>query len=354
MEFGLNLPTKAATWEVVKRAEELGFTHAWFFDTPLLNAELFVQWRGRGKTSKIKLCTGVVIPPNRLAPVTASGLATLNALAPDRIIFGVSTGFTGRRAMGVGPITLARMEKYIEIIDGLLKGDMVEWSEEAEPHRIQFLNPELGLINIKDPIPLFISALGPKSRALTVKLKAGWLLGSSNPSREKHELDEFRSAWLQNGNPIADMCASISVSGCVLDQGEPADSARALAQAGPTAAIVFHNLVEVEEFGSISPLRPDFPFKAELDAYREIYKKYEPADARYISNHRGHLMYVRPDEKHITANVIRGLTVTGTLDEIVERIRGIKQSGYQQVRFTAVPGHEHDMLNRWAEVMAKV
>ena len=289
MEFGLNLPTKAASWEVVKRAEELGFSHAWFFDTPLLNAELFAAMGAAAvKTSRIKLCTGVVVPPNRLAPVTASGLATLNALAPGRIVFGVSTGFTGRRAMGVGPITLARMEKYIEVIYRLLKGDMVEWSEEGEAHLIQFLNPELGLINVKDPVPLFISALGPKARALTARLKAGWLLGASNPKREETELEEFRSEWIKNGHPVDDICASISVSGCILDEGEPADSPRALAQAGPSAAIAFHNLVEVEEFGSISPLRADFPFNAELNAYREIYNRYQPPNARYISNHRGH------------------------------------------------------------------
>jgi 5,10-methylenetetrahydromethanopterin reductase len=42
MEIGFCLPTKANSWEVVKRAEELGFSHAWFYDTHLLNAEVIV------------------------------------------------------------------------------------------------------------------------------------------------------------------------------------------------------------------------------------------------------------------------------------------------------------------------
>ena len=68
---------------MVKRAEELGYTHAWFYDTQLLNAELFGAMAAAAmKTSKIKLGTGVVIPSNRIAPVTASGLGTINALAP--------------------------------------------------------------------------------------------------------------------------------------------------------------------------------------------------------------------------------------------------------------------------------
>ena len=59
------------------------------------------------QTSRIRLGTGVLVPSNRIAPVAASGLATLNALAPGRIDFAVGTGFTGRRTMGLPAIKLA-------------------------------------------------------------------------------------------------------------------------------------------------------------------------------------------------------------------------------------------------------
>ena len=65
-------------------------------------------------------------------------------------------------------------------------------------------------------------------------------------------------------------------------------------------------------------------------------------------------MFVRPEEKHITGDVIRVLSVTGTHAELVERLRGIKQLGFNEVQFHTVPGHENDMLERWADVMAKV
>ena len=176
MDLGVGLPTKANSWEVVKRAEELGYTHAWFYDTQLLNAEMFGAMAAAAmKTSKIKLGTGVVIPSNRIAPVTASGLGTINALAPGRVVFGVSTGFTGRRTLGLRPVTLARLEEYVRVVTGLLRGETVDWSEEGGTHKIRFLNPELGLINIKDPIPTFLSAFGPKARRLTAKLGAGWI-----------------------------------------------------------------------------------------------------------------------------------------------------------------------------------
>src|ERR1700722_573574 len=355
MDLGLTLPTKARSWEVVKRAEELGYTHAWFYDTELLNAEMFAAMGAAAmKTSRIKLCTGVLIPSNRIAPVAASGLATLNALAPGRIVFGVSTGFTGRRTLGLRPITLARLERYARVVEGLLKGDTVEWSEEGGAHKIKFLNPELELINIKDPVPMFLSAFGPKARRLTAKLGANWIGGATHPDGEKADIADMRTAWKEHGRRVEDLYSVIGAVGGVLDEGESADSPRVRTQAGPFAAIVFHNLVERDEFGSIFPAGPEFPFQTELNAYREVYMRYQPPDARYMSNHRGHLMFVRPEETHLTGEVIRGLTLTGTRAELVERLRGIKQAGYNQVQFHTVPGQENQMLEKWADVMAKV
>jgi 5,10-methylenetetrahydromethanopterin reductase len=355
MDLAVSLPTKARSWEVAKRAEELGYSHAWFFDTQLLNAEVFVAMGAAAmKTSRIKLCAGVLIPSNRIAPVAASALASLNALAPGRIVLGVSTGFTARRTLGLPPVTLARLETYVQVVEALLQGKTVEWSEDGEPHKIRFLNPELELINIKDPIPTFVSAFGPKSRRLTARLGAGWIGSASCPEREQADIADMRAAWREHGRRTDDLLSALGAGGCVLDEGESADGPRARAQAGPYAAIVFHNLVEQDQFGSIFPVGPHFPFQAQLDAYRKVYESYQPADARYLSNHRGHLMFVRPEETHITGDVIRGLTLTGTRAELAERIRGMKQAGYNQIQLHAVPGQEDDMLERWADVMAKV
>lgn len=40
MEFGIAVATTTDSWKVVKRAEELGFTDAWFYDTQLLNPDV--------------------------------------------------------------------------------------------------------------------------------------------------------------------------------------------------------------------------------------------------------------------------------------------------------------------------
>src|ERR1700709_2492912 len=145
MQFGIAIPTAADSWRLVRRAEELGFSHAWFFDTQMLSADPFVAMAAAAmKTSRIKLGTGVLIPSNRIAPVAATAFASLNKLAPARIRFGVSTGFTGRRHMGLGAVKLTDMEDYVRVIQALWRGETVELAVEGKRRKIRLLNPELG------------------------------------------------------------------------------------------------------------------------------------------------------------------------------------------------------------------
>ncbi len=355
MDFGIQLATSAHSWKVAQRAEALGFTHAWFYDTQLLNADLFVAMAAAAmQTTRIRLGTGVLIPSNRIAPAAANALASLNALAPGRIDFGVSTGFTARRSMGLPAITLARLEEYIRVVQGLLRGETVEWSEEGGPHKIRFLNPELELINLRDPMPLHVSAFGPRARRLTAKLGAGWMVAARDARGARAALADMRRAWQEAGRAPHELYATAFGGGCVLGEGEPADSPRVKAQAGPAAAMIFHNFVEEAEFGSMGfPAPPQL--KPALDAYRALYQGYEPEDARYLTVHRGHLMFLRPEEAPLlTGAAIRALTFTGTRAELVEGVRELKSAGFSQFGVHIRHGHETAMLQDWAEVFAKV
>src|SRR5438067_13836999 len=111
MRFAIAIPTDADSWRLVRRAEELGFSRAWFYDTQMLSADPFVAMAAAAlKTAKIRLGTGVLVPSNGIAAVTTNAFATLNGLAHGRIDFGVGTGFSARRAMGLGALKLAEME----------------------------------------------------------------------------------------------------------------------------------------------------------------------------------------------------------------------------------------------------
>lgn len=351
MEFGIAMATAADAWKLVERAETLGFSNAWFYDTQMLSADCFVAMGAAAvRTERIRLGTGVLIPSNRIAPVTANALASLNQLAPGRIDFGVGTGFTGRRAMGLGAMKLADMEEYIRVVRGLLDRELLEAEFEGRKRKIKFLNPELGLINTEDTIPLHVSAYGPKSRALVAKLGAGWLNFVGDVETAVASLEAMRGSWTEAGRDIADLTATEFALGCVLAVGEPFDSPRAVAQAGPRAAVVLHRAADEAIAGlPNSSSIPDAAAET-VAGYVEHAMSYEPADAKYLENHRGHLMFVKPEErKYITAELIRDTSFTATEAELKSRIGDLRDAGYSQFTIQIVPGQE-DAIEDWGRI----
>lgn len=351
MQFGIAIPTAADSWRLVRRAEELGFSHAWFFDTQMLSADPFVAMAAAAmQTSRIALGTGVLIPSNRIAPVAATAFASLNKLAPGRIVFGVSTGFTGRRTMGLGAVKLADMEAYIRAIQALWRGETVEVEVEGKRRKIRLLNPELGLINTHDPMPTYIAASGPKARALTAKLGAAWIDNVADPQRGAATLQQMRAAWQAAGHPSETLISVAWIGGAVLEEGEPIDGPRGMALAAPRAAMLLHRAADSALAGYPAPIAMQPEFADAARAYVEHARSFEPADAYYLANHRGHLMFVRPDERRfITAEMIRRTSFIGTVADLTARIGALADAGFTQVVFSIPPGGEH-AIEDWGRI----
>jgi 5,10-methylenetetrahydromethanopterin reductase len=351
MQFGIAIPTAADSWRLVRRAEELGFSHAWFFDTQMLSADPFVAMAAAAmKTSRIKLGAGVLIPSNRIAPVAATAFASLNKLAPGRIVFGVSTGFTGRRTMGLGAVKLADLEDYIRTIQALWRGETVEFAVEGKRRKIRLLNPELGLINIDDPMPTYIAASGPKARALTAKLGAAWIDNVADAERGAATLEQMRIAWQTAGHPNETLTSVAWIGGAVLEDGEPADGPRGMALAAPRAAMLLHRAADTALAGYPTPVAMRPEFAGAVEAYVEHARSFEPKDAYYLSNHSGHLMVVRPDERRfITADMIRRTSFIGTAADLTQRIGALGDAGFDQVVISIPPGQEH-AIEDWGRI----
>ncbi|NNL86364.1 MAG: LLM class flavin-dependent oxidoreductase, partial [Myxococcales bacterium] len=349
MELGIAVASGAEAHRVVKRAEDLGVGHAWFYDSQLLYGELFASMAAAAmRTERIRLGSGVLIPSNRIAPIAANGFATLARLAPGRIDFGVGTGFTGRRSIGADAIPLAEMKEHIRVMRELWAGGTPEWDFEGTRRKIRFLNPETSRLHLADPIPLYVSAFGPKTRAYTAEVADGWmnfLFADEAAAQDARDIRERCSA----GDRDPDSLHSVAFTlGCVLDEGEPADSPRAVAQAGPLVAAMLHNWAEAEERGSALQLPPEW--REVIEAYAHHHKRFEPADARYLENHTGHLMFVREgDRPFITGEMIRALTFTGTPDELRGRAKRLADAGYHQIAVQLVPDAE-DAIDRWVEL----
>jgi 5,10-methylenetetrahydromethanopterin reductase len=309
----------------------------------LTECEAFVAMGAAAmKTARIRLGTGVLVPTNRIPAVTACAFATLNGMAPGRIDFGVGTGFSARRAMGLGAMKLGDMEAYIRVVYALLNGEMTE--AEVDPgvrKKIKFLNPELGMINIKDPVRLHISALGPRGRKMTARHGAAWKTVMSGVDDGLAALNGMRKTWTDSGRPGSDLYASAWVWGCLLRDGETLDSPRVRAEAGPRAAVLLHRAADVDMEGWLNTSPVPDSVKDVLQGYIEAARKFEPADARYLLNHTGHCVAIKPEEERfITAELIRQTTFTGVEQDIKQRIEAMRDGGLSQLVIPIVPGHE--------------
>ena len=354
MDFGIALATTADSWKTAKRAEELGFSHAWFYDTQMLSADCFVTMGAATvNTSKIRLGTGVLIPSNRIPAVTANAFASLNQMAPGRIDFGVGTGFTGRRAMGFGAMKLADMEEYIRVVYGLLDGEKVDTTFEGKPARIKFLNPEAGAINTDDPVRLTLSAMGPRGRRMTARLKADWMTFSNGPEAGNAQLADMQASWAEAGNVADDLYSVHFGLGCVLEDGEPADSERSIIQAGPRAMVQLHRAVDEAVMGLPNTQKLPDSLAALRDRYVQAAASFDPEEPdRYLVTHRGHLMFVRPEERaYATADLIKYTSFTGTEAEIKDKIAQMRDAGYSQFTIQLIPGAEA-AIEDWAHIKA--
>jgi 5,10-methylenetetrahydromethanopterin reductase len=234
--------------------------------------------------------------------------------------------------MGLDAVTLADLAEYIRVVRGLLRQETLEWDYAGQRRAIRFLNPELELINLTDAIPFYISAFGPRGKALTARLGAGWIYGVRNAEQAVAQLQLMQQAWRQAGRDPSALYAVAQGSGCVLANGEPYDSQRAKAQAGPSAVMVMHDLAEAEERRTLGHRFPD-DLQPLFAAFQEIYAQYTPRDARYLQVHRWHLMRLRPEEEPL--------------------IRALRDAGYAQFAAHIRYGHE-TMVEDWAEILAGV
>jgi 5,10-methylenetetrahydromethanopterin reductase len=163
-------------------------------------------------------------------------------------------------------------------------------------------------------------------------------------------LEGMQQSWQAAGRNAGDLYATAWACGCVLANGEPADSPRAVAQAGPRAAVLLHRPADqvMEGWQNTSPVPPSVA--EQVAGYVAMARGYEPPDARYLTNHRGHFVFVKPEEqKFVTGELIRRTTFTATEQELKQRVEALRSAGWNQLVIPITPGEERS-IEDWARI----
>src|SRR5215470_10769029 len=121
--------TSAESHEHARTAERLGYARAWFYDSPALYPDVWVQLcRAAERTSRIGLGPGVLVPSLRHPMTNAAAIATLVGIAgAKRVAIAVGSGFTGRFTLGKRPMKWTDVVAYVTTLKALLRGERVEW-----------------------------------------------------------------------------------------------------------------------------------------------------------------------------------------------------------------------------------
>ncbi len=357
MEFGISFPTYIRSWHDAKMAEDYGFSHAWFYDSQMGYSDVYASMALCAyHTRTLKLGTYVSILGNRIAPVTAHSIATINELAPGRTILGIGTGFTARNMMGMPPIPLRTIREHTEIIRDLLAGKEVLYREGERERYIKFLHPDSGYINIKDPIPILMASNGPKALKLAGEIADGWITIVLDPENVANSIKTFAESAKAAGRDLSEVYCSTLTSSCVLRLGESITSPRVLRQIGPFAILALHTYWDPVEM-KVGPFAPPSMEPLARRYFDEhIMKLKTPLDRRYQEMHLGHEVFLRPgEEAFITPELIKMTTLTGSGAEIVDRIRELEEAGVNNVALNVCGTDAREMIREFGrEVISKL
>ncbi|GAA4615951.1 TIGR03842 family LLM class F420-dependent oxidoreductase [Saccharopolyspora hordei] len=188
MDFGLVLQTDPPAWSVVermRRAEELGFSHGWTFDSCVLWQEPFViHSQVLSATERLRVGTMVTNPVTRDWTVTASAFATLNDMFGPRTVCGIGRGDSAVRVTGGHPTTLANLEHAMQVIKDL-----------AEGREVQLNGTAVRLPWVRDgQLPVWMGAYGPKALELVGRQADGFILQLADPYLTRWMVDHVRQA----------------------------------------------------------------------------------------------------------------------------------------------------------------
>jgi alkanesulfonate monooxygenase SsuD/methylene tetrahydromethanopterin reductase-like flavin-dependent oxidoreductase (luciferase family) len=351
MDFGLGVLCYHGCWDDAAFAEQHGFSTVGFVDSPLLGGETFACMALAAQaTTRIRLGTFLAIPGGRSAPTTAQGIATINRLAPGRSFLGIGSGFTARRTFGLPPLPTAVVRAFVRECRGLLDGEEVVHRAGGRERPIRFRQRGRDSISLEPRVPIYVGADGPKALQVAGETADGWVTSLQHANAMANAAEVFSGslaaverAATEAGRSFGGAETIWSTAIGILEPGERPADPRILELVGAYAMMPFHSYADDPAIGEHLPP----PIRQRLDVYRRgVLDSFRVApDRRYQETHRGHLSYLLDGEAEVlTDEIVRMTTLTGTPEEIAERLRELEAAGLRNVSVWPPPHRTRDVV----------
>jgi len=140
-------------------------------------------------TERITLGTLLANPMNRHPTVTASSIATIDELAPGRVLLGWGVGDTAVRLAGMRPARVKELEESTRLMRALLDGHEVEVGAARPAH-----------LPHHRAVPIWIAAGGPRTLRMAGGVADGvFIRVGTHPANITRSIDAIRAGAAEAG-----------------------------------------------------------------------------------------------------------------------------------------------------------
>ena len=271
-------------------------------------------------TKKIRFGTAVTNMVYRDPTITANSFATLNEISEGRAIIGLGTGDGPVYSLGRTATKLAEFERGLNIIRDLLHDRGVEVPKTKERASRGRVTLKVG----KRPVPIYISAEGPRALRVAGRVCDGVILGTG------FDLDVMEWAEARIAEGAKEMGRSVSEIDvmpagmiCVDDDGELARH-RVRSRMANRAHHNFRFTMETVPQGELAGVQK---FMDGFDISKPIEERVDP--------------------DLVTDYLLHRFTIAGTPQECAARVKQLEAAGVKRLLLTPPNTNYEAIMEAW-------
>jgi 5,10-methylenetetrahydromethanopterin reductase len=326
LNFGVGLfatETAREGMRLAQRAEALGFRRFWVGDSHMIWRELYALLGAIAATTRsIEIGPGVTHPQVRHLTVTASAMATLNELAPGRVLLGFGVGATGPGNIGMKPISIDELEEALKNLKRLLSGDA-----------IQMNGRKVQCVFASEPkVPIYVGTRAPKVMKIVAALGDG-VIYTGEVSTLESIVATMRQYCAEAGRSADEVRVVYRIPCCV---GKNSREAREEVK-GKIARAAMTHLGRLHRMGKLTD-------EEDRKAVERLWQHYD------TYHHMG------PEHSHLVRDEwVDRFAVAGSPDEVRDKVRSLLQSDIGELTIIPFGKSKESVIKMFAEeVMSKL
>ena len=333
MRLGLNIgyagSAMAHVWPLIERADQVGIDSVWAAEAYGSDAVTVLSYIA-ARTERIKVGSAILQMPARTPANTAMTAMTLDALSEQRFLLGLGLSgpqvVEGWHGVPYGK-PLGKTREYVSIVRAAIARE-APLEHDGEHYQIPYRGDDatgLGkplksiLHPVRNRIPIYLAAIGPKNVELTAEIADGWLPIFYSPEREDIFNENLDRGLEEAGRDASDIEIVPTVQVAVDDD---LDAARD--QVRPILALYIGGMGSREK-NFYNDLAVRYGFEDAAKTIQDLYldgKKGEAAAA-------------------VPAELVDECALVGPMDRIKDRLEAWKES---RVDVLCLGTHDPDVL----------